>query len=54
MTPELESEVTQLILEAWGYSLTAQSIVDYVCFRCDATPKEVAETLEAMYTDMRD
>jgi hypothetical protein len=54
MSPELEVVVTQLVLEAWGYSLTAEDIVDYVCARCDATPVEVQVALDELYADMRD
>jgi hypothetical protein len=54
MSPELDSVVTQLVLEAWGYSLTADAIVDYVCARCDATPVEVKAALDELYADMRD
>jgi len=54
MSPELDSVVTQLVLEAWGYSLTADAIVDYVCARCDATPVEVQAALDELYADMRD
>jgi hypothetical protein len=54
MLPELEGVVTRLVLEAWGYSLTAEDIVDYVCARCYATPSEVVIILDALYAEMRD
>ena len=54
MSPELEVVVTQLVLEAWGYSLTSDAIVDYVTDRCSATPMEVQAALDELYADMRD
>ena len=54
MLPELEGVVTRLVLEAWGYSLTAEDIVNYVCVRCAATPTEVEATLNVLYAEMRD